>query len=296
MPILTTPDIRRLVDLEIPERRQEYGTKDCILYALGLGLGNQETDADLGHIYERDLVPVPTQLAVLAASSDWMRDPRTSIHWEQLVAISHDMVLSRPLAPSGIVRARTTVDAVYDRGPGRGAVIHWRRVVLDEESGEEVGTIRAQALARADGGFGGEKPVRRCHPGFPRRAADYVTEWKTHLNQALLYRLSGDLNPLHADPDVAREVGFERPILHGLCNLGIAALATGRSWPGGLPVLRSIGARYANVLYPGDTLKTEVWHESDVALFRCTSLRTRNIVIDDGIATFFDREKSAREC
>ncbi|TDF64566.1 MaoC/PaaZ C-terminal domain-containing protein [Cupriavidus sp. L7L] len=98
--------------------------------------------------------------------------------------------------------------------------------------------------------------------------------------------MSGDLNPLHADSDVAREAGLEAPILHGLCNLGIAAIATGRTASGGLPALRSIGARYADVLYPGDTLLAEIWHENGVALFRCRSARTKQIVVDDGIARF----------
>ncbi|TWG85619.1 Acyl dehydratase [Cupriavidus gilardii J11] len=285
---MSAPDLRRLVDFQIPDQRQNYGARECILYALGLGLGDQpDSRSDLRYVYEKDLVPVPTQLAVLAASSDWMRDPRTGIRWEQLVALSHDLSLARPLPPSGGVRAKTWVEAVYDRGEGRGAIIHWTRVVSDEDSGDEIGTIRAQALALGNGGFGGEPPVRRPHPGLPRRQADFVAESNTHRNQALLYRLSGDMNPLHADPDIAREAGLDAPILHGLCGLGIAAVATGRTWSGGMSALQSIGGRYADVFYPGDTLRTEVWHEKGEALFRCSSLRTGRVVIDDGIARFF---------
>ncbi|CAG9167435.1 MaoC/PaaZ C-terminal domain-containing protein [Cupriavidus pampae] len=287
---MSQPDLRRLVDFEIPEQRQAYGPKDCILYALGLGFGYEATSAcDLSYVYERDLIAIPTQLAVLAASSDWMRDPRTGIRWEHLVALSHDIHLAKPLASSGTVRARTRVEAVFDRGPERGAIIHWRRVVVDAHSGQEIGSVNGQALARANGGFGGDAPIRRRHAGFPSRPADHVTASTTHANQALLYRLSGDLNPLHADPEIARAAGLRTPILHGLCNLGIAATATGKNWRGGLPQLRSIGARYADVFYPGDTLRTEVWHEDGAALFRCSSVRTGQVVIDDGIGRFFDR-------
>jgi acyl dehydratase len=289
---LSASTIRDLVNVHIPDQRQEYGPRDCILYALGLGLGHGQRHEAIGHaylehVYEKNLVPIPTQLAVMAASSDWMRDPQSGIRWEQLVALSHEISLSGPLSSSGRVRSKTVVDGVYDRGPGRGAVIHWSRVVEDEDTGEEIGTVRAQALARGDGGFGGEPPARRHHPGFPLRQADYIAESTTEANQALLYRLSGDLNPLHADPDVARKAGLDAPILHGLCALGMAAVATGRTWTGGLTTLRSIGARYADVFYPGDTLQTEIWHEEGGALFRCRSARAGGIVIDDGIVRFF---------
>ncbi|SOZ18272.1 putative (R)-specific enoyl-CoA hydratase [Cupriavidus taiwanensis] len=292
---MTAPDLHKLVDREIADIRHVYGAKDCILYALGLGLGSQASGPDLRYVYEENLRAVPTLLAVLASSSDWMRDSGTGIRWEKLVALSHDICLSAPLPTSGSVLGRTTVDSVHDRGAERGAIINWRRAVIDEVSGKELGTITAQALARANGGFGGEPPVRRSHPGFPPRDADYLIEWTTQPDQALLYRLSGDFNPLHADPEVAVEAGLERPILHGLCNLGIAAIAAGRDWPGGLPLLRSIGARYTDVFYPGDTLKTEVWHENGVAVFRCTSGRTRRTVLDDGVATFFSATNATEE-
>lgn len=284
---MTAPDLRKLVDVEIPGIRHAYSTKDCILYALGLGMGSQASGPDLRYVYEENLQAVPTLLAVLASSSDWMRDPETGIRWEQLVALSHDICLSAPLSTTGSVTGRTTVESVHDRGAERGAIINWRRTVIDEVSGKVLGTLTAQALARGNGGFGGEPPIRRTHPGFPRRNADYLIEWTTRPDQALLYRLSGDFNPLHANPEVAVEAGLDRPILHGLCNLGIASIAAAQDWPGGLPLLRSIGARYTDVFYPGDTLKTEVWHENDLAVFRCTSGQTRRTVLDDGVATFF---------
>ncbi|WP_342051082.1 MULTISPECIES: MaoC family dehydratase [unclassified Cupriavidus] len=286
---MNPPDLRALVDVEMPDIRQRYGPKDCILYALGLGFGNQPDDASsLRYVYEQDLIALPTQLAVLASSSDWMRDPRTGIRWEHLVALSHDLSLPKPLATSGHVRARTAVEAVYDRGPGRGAIIAWRRVVTDDDTGEEIGIVRGQALARANGGFGGEPAPRRPHPGFPARAPDHVAAWPTQPNQALLYRLCGDTNPLHADPDVARAAGLDAPILHGLCNLGIAASAAGPLAPGGLTALGEIGARYAGVFYPGDTLRTEAWREAGVILFRSTSVRTGQCIIDDGAARLAD--------
>ncbi|WP_156545836.1 MaoC/PaaZ C-terminal domain-containing protein [Cupriavidus sp. D384] len=283
---MSAPSIHHLVGFEIPDQYQDYDERDSILYALGLGMGQLVGDSsELRYVYEKNLTAIPTQLAVLAGSSDWMRDTRTGICWEQLVALSHDLRLSRPLSASGKVYSKTVVENVYDRGIGRGAIIKWKRVVYDATNGEEIGTIDGQALARGDGGFGGEPPIRREFPGIPQRQPDYISEHRTLPGQALIYRLSGDWNPLHADPEVAREAGLEAPILHGLCNLGIAAVAIGRTLVGGVGSLMAIGGRYSSIFFPGDSLRTEIWHEDSAVLFRCISCRTKHVVIEDGLAS-----------
>lgn len=219
-----------------------------------------------------------------------MREPESGIHWEKLVALSHEVEILRPLPPCGTVTSSMRVTDVFDRGAGKGAIIRWERERFDPNSGDPLSRITGRALARADGGFGGTDPPRPQHPGFPSSAPDFVSEWKTSPAQALVYRLSGDMNPLHADPIVAQIAGLDRPVLHGLCNLGIATLAVIRFCGNYDPMsLTKIGARYSNVFYPGDTLRTEIWRAGNIAVFRCKSLATGSIVLDDGVASLAPR-------
>ncbi len=264
---------------------QSYAVRDTRLYALGLGLGQDPQDAwQLAYLDPSEPVVVPTQAAVLAGASDWMRDPRHGIDWRRLVALSHRLEWLAPLPASGTVRSRVEIGEVFDRGADRGAILHWRRHLFDQD-GRPLAVLHARALARGNGGFGGPASPREALPTPPGPPA-VVWRWPTHPAQAQWYALSGDDNPLHRDPAVARAAGFVRPVLHGLCSLGICCLALLRAsesqprtrW-------RSLSGRYAGVAYPGETLQVELWPDAGARFrFRCRVVERDTVVIDDGEA------------
>jgi len=280
-------DLRRLCDRVFAPVTQAYDERDTILYALGLGLGPLAA-ADprlLPYVHETRLRTIPSQVAVLAGPGAWMMDPQAGIDWRSAVASWYAIDLHAPLPPRGTVSSAMRIDGVFDRGPGRGAVIQWRRDVRDEDAGGHLlAVIRSTMLARGNGGFGGPAWPGRAASPVPDRAPDLRFEWQTTPAQPLLYRLCGDRNPLHADPDVARAAGFEGPILHGLCTLGIACFEL-QAWAAQGRVLRGIEARFTAVVYPGDHLLTEVWTEGRDLLFRMSVPARGVVVLDAGLAT-----------
>ena len=149
-----------------------------------------------------------------------------------------------------------------------------------DESGEEIAYNELTSVVRGAGGWGGDRgPTTEANPA-PDRKADAVVEEKTHPNQALLYRLSGDINPLHADPNFATTFGFEKPILHGLCTFGFAARAVIKAFSKGDPrYFKSIKVRFADSVFPGETLVTEMWKEGDGKVVFRTKVKERDKVV-----------------
>lgn len=277
---------------ELPGRRfasesQRYSLRDTLLYALGLGVGQDPCDlSQLRYLDRANPMVVPTQAAVLAASSDWMRDPASGIDWHRLVALSHQVDLDLDLPSEGNVESRLVVTDIFDRGPGDGAIICWERALF-AEGGVRLALVRGRALARSDGGFGGRRPIRQTLPALQGGPVASV-RWATHPSQAHLYALSGDANPLHLDPAVALAAGYPKPILHGLCSLGVCAVAVQRVVEEALhgAKLIGVGGRYAGVAYPGETLLVDVWRQdANTYRFRCTSEERQTVVVEDGVAT-----------
>lgn len=271
---------------QFPAVVQSYTRRDTIIYALGIGVGSKPEDAlHLRFAYERNLLCLPTFSTALASPAAWMWVPGNPFDARHLVALSHDLQVFSELPVEATVTSQVRVTDVYDRGPGRGALIHWERDLKDADSGRLLSRLRARALARKDGGFGGKAPPPRAAQHIPDRAPDHVELWPTTSAQGLLYRLSGDENPLHVDPAVAEVAGFERPILHGLCSLGIVGFIVIKLICLGDPVrLKRISARYAGVVYPGEMLKIALWQEGRSLVFRCWSGDDDRIVLDDGFA------------
>src|ERR1700692_3072443 len=195
----------RLLSPKSPEVVRAYTQKDAILYALGGGLGRDPMDEDeLPFVYERNLKVLPTFAAVLGWPGFWVRDLDTGIDWVKVVAGEQGLVLHRRLDPRGTAIGRTRVTEIIDKGPGKGALVYSERDLIDGASGEKIASVTQPAFCGGDGGFGG--PVREppaVHP-IPARAPDLVCDRGTRPEAALIYRLSGDPNPLHADPAVAR--------------------------------------------------------------------------------------------
>lgn len=276
----------KLLALDIPQVVQTYTEKDAILYALGLGLGHDPLNGDeLPFVYEKSIKLLPTFAVVLGWPGFWARDLDSGIDWVKLVAGEQGLVLHRPLAPRGTVVGKTRVTEIIDKGPGKGTLVYSERVVIDQSTGERIATATHTTFCRGDGGFGG--PLRESPPvhAIPERAPDAVCDLPTRPETALIYRLSGDPNPLHVDPAVAKAAGFPRPILHGLATFGIAGHAILKSLCGYDPArLSRIAGRFSAPVFPGETIRTELWRDGTVVSFRARVLERDVIALNNGRA------------
>lgn len=279
-------DYDKFLALKIPDAEQSYDSKDCILYALGVGLGLDPVNEDeLPFVYEKNLKVLPTQGTVLASPGFWLRELDTGVDWVKLVHGEHSMVMHKPLAGSGTVTSKSRVLDVVDKGEGKGAIVYSERTVRDKASGDLLCTIVQTTFCRGDGGFGGPpRPQRQPH-AIPERAPDMVCELPTRPEAALIYRLSADLNPLHAEPAVAKAAGFPKPILHGLATFGVAGHAVLKTVCGYDPArLTSIAGRFSAPVYPGETIRTELWRDGNVVSYRAKVVERDVVAINNGRA------------
>jgi acyl dehydratase len=263
-------DYDKLLHIEIPDVDQQYSARDTILYALGLGFAYDPLNEDaLAFCYEKSLRVVPTLPLVLAHPGFWMRDLDTGIDSSKVVHGEQQIELHKLPAASGHVVSKTQVVEIADKGVGRGAVVTFERQLYDSASRELLATMRQANFCRADGGFGGPCGTPRAPWQSPTTAPDHIVDLPTRPEMALLYRLSADLNPLHVEPAVARAAGFARPILHGLATLGVACHAILKSVCGYRSErLRSLAARFFSPVYPGETIRTELWQSGEELQFR----------------------------
>ena len=228
---------------------QRYGWRDAVLYALALGAGEN----DLGYVLDQPALKVLPTFGVLPAFEpvfDAMR--RTGADLVQLLHTAQRTELIRPLPAQGILRTTAIVRGIWDMKVGALAIVDTE----SEVDGEVACRTSWQLLLRGEGGFGGERPPQGLRTKPPKDAApDFEIEVPTSRDQALLYRLTGDINPIHANPEIARQAGFDRPILHGLCTYGIAARIALKALAGDEPArFKTFEARFAKVVMPGDTL------------------------------------------
>jgi acyl dehydratase len=270
------------------DQQQSYSRRDAILYALGIGLGLDPLDRQqLKFVYERDLVAMPTMGVVLAQARNWLMRPELGITWQRVLHGEHGLVLHRPMPAKASLRGTTRIEEVVDKGADKGALVYVRRTVFEQGIDAPLLTVRQTLLCRADGGFGG--PVTEAAPVFrlPPTAPALAVDLPTSPQAALIYRLSGDANPLHIDPDMARQAGFDRPILHGLCTFGIAGHALLRGVFDYAPEkMHTLQGRFSAPVYPGDTIRTEIWQLGEGAFaFRCKAVERDVVVLDNGKAT-----------
>ncbi len=281
-----TIDYDKFLALDIPVVEQSYTAKDCMLYALGLGLGHDPLSEDeLAFVYEKNLKVLPTFGTVVAHPGFWLRDLDTGVDWVKVVHGEHSMQMHKPLPPSGTVVGRNRVLDVIDKGPGKGALVYSERTISDKASGDLLCTIVQTTFCRGDGGFGGPPREQRPVHALPERAPDTTCDLTTRPEQALIYRLTADPNPLHVDPAVAKAAGFPRPILHGLATFGIAGHALLKSVCGYDPArLKSIAGRFSAPVFPGETLRTEIWRDGGLVSFRCRVVEREAVAINNGRA------------
>jgi len=276
----------KLMALDIPPVAHSYGAKDCMLYALGVGLGQDPTDEDeLPFVYEKNLKVLPTMATVLGHPGFWIHDRDTGIDWVKVVNGEQGITLHRPLRGEATVVGRVRIVEVIDKGAGKGALLLSERQVTDQATGAAIATVTQTTFCRGDGGFGGPpKEAPAPHP-IPTRPPDAVCDLKTRPEAALIYRLSGDRNPLHADPAVAQQAGYARPIMHGLANFGIAGHAVLKTMCGYDPhKLVAIACRFSAPVFPGETLRTEMWRDGNVVSFRSRVVERDVIAVNNGRA------------
>jgi acyl dehydratase len=267
-----------------------YTWKDTILYALGLGYGSDPLSASqLAFTYEEKLKAVPSQCVVLAHPGFWAKKPEFGIDWVKILHGEQSFVMHRPLAPEGAVRGEYEIEAIDDKGPEKGAILYQVKRLYDGATSELVATVRSVLFLRGDGGCGSIGVAPPQAAPLPDRAPDGRVEIATLPQQALIYRLNGDFNPIHADPSPAQKAGFDRPILHGLCTMGIATRALlERFAPAQPDRLRSMFVRFSKPVFPGETIVTEFFGNGSQVQFRCRSKERDAIVLDRGRATFAD--------
>jgi len=276
----------KLLALKIPDVEHTYSPKDCMLYALGVGLGLDPTNEDeLAFVYEKNLKVLPTMAAVIGYPGFWVREFDTGIDWVKVVAGEYSIALHRPLSSRGTIVNRTRVTEIVDKGPGKGAVVYSERAIDDKATGERIATIVQTTFCRGDGGFGGPpREQRPVHP-IPDRAPDLVCDLPTRPEMALIYRLSADPNPLHIDPAVAKAAGFPRPILHGLGTFGVCGHAILKMLCGYDPGrLTAIEGRFSAPVFPGETIRTELWRDGAVVSFRARVVERDVVAINNGRA------------
>ncbi len=280
-------ELDRVLGAQLPDSTFSWSEEDVILYHLGIGAGNPPTDpAELRYAYESDLHVLPTYATIpqfnmmmsMALVEGMDINPAMILHGE------HEIILDGPIPTTGEVTQRGRIVDIYDKGKGALAVIEIESTM--DKTGERLFTNRASIFVRGEGGFGGDSgpsnPISE-----PDRKPDHIVESPTLPQQALLYRMaSGDKNPLHADPAFAAFAGFDRPILHGLCTYGIVAKAAVDHALGGLPeTVSSFGARFSGVVYPGETIVTRLWDESDGVILSATCRERGTPVVSNGVMT-----------
>ena len=262
-----------------------YDDKDVVLYALGVGFGNNPQDPDeLRFVFEqRGPHTVPTFASMLFPDSIIMEsgcDVRQVLHRTQ------SLDLYRPLPAVGNLLVNQRVVSVVDRGARTGAEIEIESELRRSGDDTVICTLVNRVIARADGGFGGPPPIARQRHPVPDREPDLVCDLPTRPDQALLFRLSGDLNPLHVDPLVAREAGFDSPLLHGRCTYGVACHAVLKTvCDYDFTLISGFDARFSSPVFPGDIVTTEMWQDRNIVSFRCKVNARGVVVINNGKCT-----------
>jgi acyl dehydratase len=268
--------------LTFPVREFSYDERDTMLYALGVGFG-RDLPGELDFVYEKNLQALPTLATVIAWDDTWQE--RIGLDVSKVVHGEMRVTLHRPLEPRGRIKSRFQIRQLIDKGPGRGAIVLAQTDLFTPDTDASIATLLSTVFARGDGGFGGPTERGPLPHVLPQRPADLLSSIETRPEQAALYRLSGDRNPLHVDRVFAQAAGFERPILHGLCTWGMVAGQLVRTvCDGDAARLSHFEARFTAPVLPGETLLTEVWLDSNVVSFRTRAGDRGTLVLDHGKA------------
>lgn len=278
------PEIETILATRIATQEQTYSKRDTMLYALGAGIGIDPVDLNqLRFVYEQDLQVMPTQACVLAwtriSDLEFGLDKAKFVHGEQ------SSRFFKRLPVEGTVVVEMRVADLFDRGAGKGAILVLERNVRDKANGELLSTQAISVFCRGDGGFGGPPPPAATTFVPPTAEPDAICDCPTSSQGALIYRLSGDYNPLHADPLVARKVGFERPILHGLATYASCGWSILKAFGNYEPEsLSQLDGRFSSPVYPGENIRVEMWRNGKTIHFRARVAERNVTVFSNGVA------------
>ncbi|MDE2073678.1 MAG: MaoC family dehydratase N-terminal domain-containing protein [Alphaproteobacteria bacterium] len=256
-----------------------YTDRETMLYALGIGFGRDPLNADeLPYVYENGLKTVPTMATVIGWGASSIL-AKSGINYLMVVHGEQRLTMHKPLPAVADVTIDERVVGLFDKGKDKGAVLLVERAIKEAKSGDKLCTLVNTIFARGDGGFGGPKEGAPAPHALPDRAPDLVHECDTRVDQALLYALSGDRNPLHRDPNVAKMAGFPRPILHGLCTYGTACRAViSTVCRYDATKITGFDVRFSAPVFPGETIVTEMWVDGPVISFR-SKVKERDVVV-----------------
>lgn len=259
-----------------------FTQRDTMLYALGVGA------TELPFIYEEGLKALPTMAVVMAYPGFFWRLPEMGVNWQKLLHGEQSIELHASLPVEANLRGETKIVAIYDKGVEKGSVARSVRKIFNADTGVQLATVTSSTFLRADGGHGGSAGQPPAPHAVPERDADERVVLHTAANQAAIYRLSGDYNPLHIDPAVATAGGFPGPILHGLCTYGVAGRAVLAALCDNDPTrLHRMDVRFSSPVFPGETIETEIWREGGGrAAFRSTVLERGVTVLNNGYVEF----------
>ncbi|MDX1516846.1 MAG: MaoC/PaaZ C-terminal domain-containing protein [Woeseiaceae bacterium] len=263
-----------------------YRDTESMLYALSIGLGRDPLDlnelpfvSELGPV----LKTVPSLATVLIPD---MFPPDLGWDYTQVLHAEQRLTLFRPLPPAADLSIDKRIVEVFDRGPKLGAVVQFEAEGRNAKDGTVLFALSNTIIARGDGGFGGPNGKGPAPHRVPRREPDLTCELVTRHDQALLYRLTGDRNPLHADPGLARRVGFDVPILHGLCTYGVACHAILKTiCDYDHTLITGLDARFSSPVIPGDTIRTDMWQDGNIVSFQCSAKERDVVVLRNGKCT-----------
>lgn len=270
-----------LMALKSIGQKYTYTDREVMLYAYGIGMGADPMD-DKELAFVNEAAATPRQLKVVptfASVAAWGAGPgEMNLNRLMVVDGERDITFHRPLAVTAYITADSTVLDVFDKGKGKGAVIRYQ-TVLRNDKGEELVTLVASRFARGDGGFGGPSEGQPEPHRVPTRSPDKSIDISTRPDQALIYRLCGDRNPLHSDPEFAQLAGFSRPILHGMCTYGITCRGILQTYADYDPgAFKQHAARFSSPIYPGETVTIDMWRDSNVISFEAR-VKARSVTV-----------------
>lgn len=282
---------KRIKQWTFQDIRQDYTERDSMFYALSVGLGALPLeDRQRAFVYEGKgaLQVLPSLAVVLAAPTCWMRNPMTGIDWRHVVPVEQRLIMHRALPAAGSVVGRTHIAAVIDKGKDVGLLVAVERKLYDAFTDEKLATVYQVKLCKGNGGYGGVDVPLAELPAVPNRAPDQCWPVTVSSRAALLYRLNGDANPLHADPDVARAAGFHKPTLQGLCLYGMAANTVLKHFCAyDASRLTLLSVRFAAAVYPGDKLMFDFWLNGQGSVaFQARAIERNITVLSHGVAEF----------
>ena len=279
-------DYDELMALKNLDQKFAYGDREVMLYACGIGMGADPMDErELAFVNEAAAMPRPLKVVPTFASvAAWGATPgEMNLNRVMVVDGERDITFHRPLEVAAKLLVDSRVLAVFDKGKDKGAVIR-HQTVLKNERGEELATLLASRFARGDGGFGGPSNGQPEPHQVPTRSPDQSVDIPTRADQALIYRLCGDRNPLHSDPEFARRAGFPKPILHGMCTFGITCRGILQTYADFDPAaFKRHGARFSAPVYPGETVTIDLWKDGDVISFEARVKARNAVVIRNGM-------------